>query len=179
MAISGMEELLDPSFTEGIDRLELADVRARRDRVQEAADVLSYLRRMVQGRLDLVLAEHEARTSGQRADLAELVERLKRGEIIADGTRSPGLGRLAATLEPADTDGWIAAELDQILDANRLGALPDLSEADLAAAVEGLSGLERRVSDQRGRLLDLANRLQEEIVRRYKTGEASVDTLLG
>jgi hypothetical protein len=157
----------------------MADVRNRRDECQVAADVLSYLRRIVQGRLDLVHAELERRaTGGEHADLADMVEQLKRGEIIADSTRTSGNGRLPMNFEPADADGWIAQELDEIFDAGQAGELPDLDEGKLRSIADALHELERKVSDQRNRLHERHDALQSEVVRRYKSGEATVDTLL-
>lgn len=179
MAISGIEQLLDPAFVDAIAELEMGELRGRRDQCQHASDTLSYLRRLVQGRLDLVHDELERRSSGgERRDLSEIVEDLKRGEILGEGTRSDGLGRLPQSFSPADADGWIAAELEAVLPAERLAALPDLAEAELKDVADKLQRVERRVSDQRAELHKRTDVFQEEIVRRYKTGEASVDALL-
>lgn len=178
MAISRIDDILSPAYVEGLESLPIADVRSRRDETQEAADELSYLRRMVQGRLDIVHADLQRRAGGEAGDLHELVEQLKRGEILADGTRSAGLGRLPHNLAPADLDGWIARELDSVVGADRMSALPDLDEDELRGIADQLEELERRVSEQRSTLHDRANTLQEEIVRRYKSGEATVDSLL-
>lgn len=178
MAIERIDELLDPSFVAGLADLPLGEVRRRRDQCQEASDVLSYLRRMVQGRLDLVQAELEARTSGEGGGVEAIVERLKRGEILAGGTRASGFGRLPTNLDPADADGWIARELEQTLGADRLGRLEALDAGELDSIRDGLVNLERKVSDQRNVLHERTNLLQEEIVRRYKSGEATVDSLL-
>ena len=179
MAISGIEQLLDPSFVDGIADLEMAELRGRRDECQHASDTLSYLRRLVQGRLDLVHDELERRSSGgAHRDLSAIVEGLKRGEILGEGTRSSGLGRLPQSFSPADADGWIAAELDAVLPPDRIGDLPDIEEAELKEVAEKLQHIERRVSDQRAELHKRTDAFQEEIVRRYKTGEASVESLL-
>lgn len=176
MAIERIEELLSPEFVSGLDRLAMSEVRGRRDQCQEAADALSYLRRLVQGRLDIVHADLERRAGGEAGDLADLVDNLP--EILSEGIRGSGLGRLPTSFSPADADGWISRELDAIADADRLGHLPELDDSDVRAMAGRLDDLERKVSDQRRRLFDAANSLQEEIVRRYKTGEASVDSLL-
>lgn len=178
MAISRIEAILSPDYVDDLASLPMAEVRKRRDESQEAADTLSYLRRLVQGRLDIVHADLERRAGGEPSDLASLVERLEKGEIISDSTKTGGLGRLPTSLGPADTDGWISQELDEIVDAERLTSLADLGDDDVRTISDRLSELERKVSTQRNTLHDVANRLQEEIVRRYKSGEASVDSLL-
>ena len=179
MPIADIERLLDDSLIEGLAELPMDEVRSRRDACQEAADVLSYLRRMVQGRLDIVGVELQRRSSGQEtADMAELVEQLKRGEILADHTRTGGFGRLPMTFGAAATDGWIAAELEAVAGVARLADLPELEESELRAMADSLTELEHRVSGQRAILHERTNKLQEEIVRRYKSGEASVESLL-
>jgi hypothetical protein len=178
MAISRIETILSPDYVDDLQSLSMAVVRERRDESQEAADVLSYLRRLVQGRLDIVHADLERRAGGEPSDLAALVERLEKGEIISEGTHAAGLGRLPASFGPADTDGWISQELDQIIGAERLSTLGELSDDGVREIADSLVELERKVSAQRSTLHDVANRLQEEIVRRYKSGEASVDSLL-
>lgn len=178
MAISRIETLLNPDYLEGVDELPMSEVRTRRDDCQEAADVLSYLRRIVQGRLDIVHAEIERRIGGTSADLHELVEQLKRGEIFGDQGRPSGLGRLPMNLGAADADGWITQELDDILDAKQLSELPELEEGQLREVADALIELERKVSDRRNALHERHDVLQAEVVRRYRTGEASVDSLL-
>jgi hypothetical protein len=177
MAIAAIEQLLDPSYVDGVAEMSMDDLRSRRDECQHASDALSYLRRMVQGRLDLVHAELERRLTGTKQDLGDIVEELKKGGLLSDGIRPPGLGRLPQSFEPADADGWIAAELDEILDANRLAELGSLEEAELRTVADGLGRIERRVSDQRAQLHQRTDAFQEEIVRRYKSGEANVDSL--
>jgi len=178
MAIARIDTILNPDYVEDLESLPMTEVRKRRDETQEAADVLSYLRRLVQGRLDIVHADIERRSGGEPGDLAALVERLEKGEILAEGTRAGGLGRLPTTMGPAAMDGWISQELDKVVGADRLVALPDLDDNEVRSIADQLVELERKVSAQRNSLHDVANRLQEEIVRRYKSGEATVDSLL-
>jgi chaperonin cofactor prefoldin len=65
-----------------------------------------------------------------------------------------------------------------VLDADHTAALPTMSEAELRAVGERLTAIEQRISDQRRALHERIDKLQAEIVSRYKTGEASVDGLL-
>ncbi|MDQ1375171.1 MAG: hypothetical protein QOJ09_2509, partial [Actinomycetota bacterium] len=65
-----------------------------------------------------------------------------------------------------------------VADPRRLSSLPDMGEGQVRSLADDLGELERTTSDQRRLLLDRIDVLQEEIVRRYKEGEASVDSLL-
>jgi hypothetical protein len=53
-----------------------------------------------------------------------------------------------------------------------------MGEEGLDELLEKLSSLERSVSSERRALHDIQDRVQEELVRRYRSGEATVDALL-
>lgn len=171
-----LSEVTDPGYLDGLEQWTLEDVRARRDEATELETGLSYLRRIVQGRLDIVVAEQRHRELGERGDVSELVDELP--SILSGNVHAPGLGRLPTLLAPGEMDPALEAGLDQILPAAYLAQLPDLPEDELRRAAAGLTEFERSVSTQRRAVLDVLDRLQEEIVRRYRTGEATVDSLL-
>ena len=158
-------------------QLTVGELRERRNAVQSTEQTLSYLRRLVQGRLDIVLDERQRRADGAASrDLSALVDDLP--NILADHGAAGGRGALPdVTLPSADVDEFLHG-LDHILGADKLGRLNELGDADLGAAADALSGLEQRVSQHRRNLHNAIDSFQEEIVRRYKTGEASVDVLL-
>ncbi|MGH9094876.1 MAG: aerial mycelium formation protein [Acidimicrobiales bacterium] len=172
-----LDELLAPSYVEALEDLPLPEVRARRGAATEVETGLSYLRRLIQGRLDIVAAERDRRAAGQaEGDVADLVERLP--GILSDHVRAPGLGRLPSTMGPGEVDEALLAELDRLVPPEDLSHLGNLSDEQLATVVSGVDGLEQNVSRRRKALFDVIDRLQAEIVRRYRTGEANVDNLL-
>jgi hypothetical protein len=178
MTAASLGELLATQFSEGLESLPLAEVRSRRASATEVETSLSYLRRLVQGRLDIVLAEHARREAGLAPeDAGELVKRLP--EILGDHVHAPGLGRLPTLMAPGDLDPALTGRLDSIIDPARLCELPRLSDEQLQGVESKLYDLEREVSGQRRALHEVLDRLQGEIVRRYQSGEASVDSLLG
>src|SRR4051812_18256568 len=86
-------------------------LRTMRAECQTVETGLSYLRRLVQGRLDVVTAEIERRAAGgDRDDLSTLIGKLP--QILSDRTRTPGVGRLPQHLAPGDVRGALASELD-------------------------------------------------------------------
>src|SRR2546423_921519 len=80
--------------------------------------------------------------------------------------------------EPAEIDADLVARIDGIADGKRLSSLPELDDVDISRLSDELADLERELSLQRRALHERIDVLQEELVRRYKTGEASVDSLL-
>ena len=136
---------------------------------------LSYLRRLAQGRLDIVADELRRRSDGSPpTDMHGLVERLP--SILAEHVTSPGPGRLPTYFEPGDLEE-VSAQLDAIVDTAALSGLPELSDDGVRELMERLTGLEHEVSAQRRALHDRIDALQGELTRRYKTGEATVESL--
>jgi RsiG-like len=171
------EDVSDPSYLDGLGDWPIAKIRTRRDEANEVETGLSYQRRIVQGRLDIVAAELHRRQAGDTAgDVSELIEQLP--SILSEHVRAPGLGRLPALMGPGQLDPGIESKLEEILPATRLSALPDLEDSELSDRAERLDELERSVSAQRKAVFEIVDRLQAEVVRRYRSGEATVDSLL-
>ena len=173
-----LDRVLAADYLAGMEERPLTEVRAMRAECQRAETAVSFLRRLVQGRLDIIHAYLDRREDeGGEVDMEELVSEL--GAIMAAGPPRPaGNGRLPAQLAPDLEAGDIAAELDEVIDAVQVANLAQMSEPQLRSAAERLAAFEARVSQQRRMLHERIDRLQAEIVSRYKTGGASADELL-
>lgn len=175
--MSQLDRILGSEYLGDLESRSMTDVRAMRAECQEIETGLSYLRRLIQGRLDIVGAEQQRRREGREAgDLSDLISQLP--EILSDRTRAPGLGRLPQLMAPGEIDPELSAQLDEIVGHHDLETLPGLEAGELDRMHDGLEALEREVSDRRRQLFDRIDRLQAEITRRYRTGEASVESLL-
>ena len=171
-----LDRLLADTYVARIGELSMVDLRARRTECSEVEGALSYLRRLVQVRLDIVMAELENRAAGGSGELSELVDRL--GEILAEGGTRTVAGRLPSLVLPDVDYELLTADLDAIIDVEKAGALAETDEGEVRRIADALVELERRVSSQRRALHEHLDKLQAEVVRRYKSGEATVDTLL-
>jgi hypothetical protein len=172
-----LERLFAPDYLNGLKDRSLQEVRTMRAECQEAETAVSYLRRVAQGRLDLVHACLDPSDGKETVDLDSLVERLP--SIIGSGPPRPaGPGRLPSQMLPDMDKDDLTQEIDSLLDADKIGELPGMGRDELQAVAERLTELEARISDQRRALHERIDKLQAEIVSRYKTGEASVDGLL-
>ena len=69
-----LDRILTGPYLDGIDDRSLDDIRAMRTECQQAEVALSYLRRLIQGRLDIVHAYLEHEGSDAPPDLAALVD---------------------------------------------------------------------------------------------------------
>lgn len=151
--------------------LRLPELRAvRRDATRDEAD-LSYLRRLLQGRIDILRAELARRAAPE----TPVVDRLS--EILAD---TPSLHRSSArhvTLSTPRNEEFrlLAAEALAEVELSDLAARTD---EELRAAMGRLVRHEQQVSQRRHLLQRTADDCSAEIARRYREGEAQVDDLL-
>jgi hypothetical protein len=174
---SDLGALLDPGYLGDLPARDMGAVRAMRAECQEVETGLSLLRRMVQGRLDIVGLELQRRAEGgDPDDLPDLIARLP--EVLSDRTHAPGVGRLPQMMTPGEMPPELEAELDGIVGTGHLADLPSVDDATLRSMADQLADFEQRVSAHRRDLFERIDALQAEITRRYKTGEASVDSLL-
>jgi hypothetical protein len=153
----------------------IQDVRAMRDETKIVEDTVSYRRRMIQGRLDIVAADLRRRAEGgSPIDVGTLIEQLP--DILSDRVQGGGTGRLPTGLIPPDED--VTADLDRVAGPDVLGHLSDLSDDAVAELARTLGELERQVSDARKGLFGRIDALNGELARRYGTGEADASGLL-
>lgn len=172
-----LDTLLDPGYLGDLAGRPMDEVRTMRATCQEVETGLSMLRRMVQGRLDIVGLELARRAEGaDAADLPDLIARLP--QVLSDRTGSAGVGRLPRLMAPGELPADLEAELDAILATAKFTSLPSVDGAGLQALAVQLEAFEQKLSGHRKALFERIDALQAEITRRYKTGEATIDALL-
>lgn len=167
-----IDRVLAEDYLDGLREASLAEVRAMRtDSEQEEVD-LSYLRRLVQGRLDVLgaeLARRKGATGNLVADLAK---------ILAEEQRSParGSGR-HAPMEPSRVSSHRRHVESLVADVD-LSDVSARSEEDLEKTRAMLGEQEQLLSAQRREVQTVMDACSGEITRRYRDGEADVATLL-
>ncbi len=167
----------DGADLEGLEQRSTDEVRVMRAECQSLEAQVSYVRRLAQGRLDIVDAELDRRHEGRPpSDLAEMVAALP--DTLGRHLTAPGSGRRPTTIEPIEPDPALVEPLDRVLDVDALGSLPSRSDDDLAEIRVGLASVEADLSARRKLLFERLDALSAEITRRYRTGEASVESLL-
>lgn len=168
-----LEQLITFEEPADLSACTLADLRSVRDGYQEVESGLSYSRRIVQGRLDTVSVELERRA--EHDPDTDLLHRLP--AALAAHTRGPGLPRPVQDLAPPPWADHIVAEVDKLLGPTTLSELSSVPDADLLETAASIAALEREVSGVRQEIHGRIDRVQDEIVSRYRAG-ASVDDLL-
>jgi hypothetical protein len=158
-------------YAQGLEELSLDDVRDRRDECRAELEYLSLLRRLVQGRAEILKAEVERRRDPQ--DSGSLVDRL--AEILAPDESHVSSRGAAVQVGVPDDELAIARRRVERLVADAgisdPGSLPDDS---LATAVDLLFAEERSVSADRAQVIGVLEAVQDELKRRYKEDVSQV-----
>jgi len=172
-----IDRVLAPDYLDGLPDLDLDELRARRAEADQEEVDLSFARRLLQGRLDILRAEREARESGDAGPrLPRSDDQLARelAKILADEPRQDhGLGKHMGGPIPSRVGEHRREAERAVADVGSSDPSP-LADADLLGALEHLEDVERRVSRARRQVQQVVDALTQEIARRYQAGEVPV-----
>jgi hypothetical protein len=174
-----LQRLLAKDLVPDVTAVPLDDLRRLRVECSLAEGDVSFVRRVAQGRFDIVGHESRRRSgaSDSAPDLSGLLFDLP--DILSLGTSSASPGnRMLAIHEPGVLAQSLMAELDQAASPRDLTSLEQLGDDRLSQLLEGLRDFEVDLSTNRRRLHERIDSIQGEIARRYRDGEASIDSLL-
>lgn len=168
-----VDRVLAPEFVADLAALDLTEIRSRRLLAEQEEADLSFLRRMLHGRIDIVRAEIARRdpANAGRSLIDSLVE------ILSDSRPEPrGLGR-HVSVEPTRVDEHRRHAEQAISDAvmSDVGAR---TPQELDAAIVSLTRHEHEVSETRAVVQKVADVFSEEMTRRYQVGLADVESVL-
>jgi hypothetical protein len=160
-----IDRIRDEAYVQGLDRLSVGDLRARRDECLAEREHLSLLRRLVQGRAEILQAELEAR--GDTESRAPLVERLAK---IFTGDEHEVSSRGEAVRVPVPQEELLLARrrVERLVNDTELSSPGSLDDDALAAAIDTLADEEHQVSLARADVFHALDALQDELKRRYK-----------
>jgi hypothetical protein len=158
-----IDRIRDPRFVEGIAELPLGEVRARRDECKAESEYLSLLRRLVQGRVEILKAELAGRADH---DQRPLVDRLS--EILASDEPATSRGEAMHLALPEEEMSLARRRVERLVADAGISDPTELDDDRLRSAVEVFTGEEIEVSAQRSDVLRVLDALQDELKRRYK-----------
>ncbi|QFR97797.1 hypothetical protein GBW32_16235 [Streptomyces tsukubensis] len=163
--------------THDLSVLGLPELRVlRRESQQNEAD-LSYIRRLLQGRIDILRAELALRADPTGAPVVEapVVDRLS--EILKDGPASHRSSARHLTVGTPHSEEYRSLAADMLSEVE-LSDLAARTDEELHAAMARQIRYEQQISRRRQLLQRTADGCSAEIARRYREGEAQVDDLL-
>jgi hypothetical protein len=156
-----IDDVLDPAFIADLANHDADALGAMADEVRTLETEVSYLRRLAQGRIDILTAEVNRRASG--GSLGDLIAALP--QILAGNEVRPPVmsARMPAQLIPSGNLQWHDG-LEELVADDTLANLPVLSDADLDAALAKLKSFEEEVSTTRRSLHKVIDAIETQLV---------------
>ncbi|MEA2432926.1 MAG: hypothetical protein QOG54_383 [Actinomycetota bacterium] len=170
-----VDRIVEPTYIDGYETRAIEELRVIRDECREGENEISFERRLCQARIDILSAELDHRAGRHTGDL---MSRLP--EILADderGSDSPLPDRAPDLSIPRNTD-IPRRRVDEIVGETTLSRLSQVPVEEIKKIIESLGEHERVLSAKRRQVHEVLDRIQEEIVRRYTSGEADPAALL-
>jgi hypothetical protein len=159
-----IDRIRRPAFLEGLAELSLVELRERRDECLAEREYLSLLRRLVQGRAEILKAEVDRRGGGDAQ--GTLVEQL--AAILTAEPQGPSRGEAVKVGVPEEELLLARRRVERLVSDAGLSDPTALPDDRLAEAVEVLVREEHEVSEARSAVIGVLDALQEELKRRYK-----------
>ena len=160
-----IDRIRDPSYLEGLEGRSLEDVRAQREECLAEREYLSLLRRLVQGRAEILKAELDQR--GADEDRGPLVDRLA-GILAGDEQGGSSRGEALKIGVPEDEMLLARRRVERLVADAGISDPQSLDDDQLAEAVEILAREEQTVSEARAAVISILDTVQDELKRRYK-----------
>jgi hypothetical protein len=160
-----IDRIRDPAFVQGLQDLSLEDLRARRDECMSEREYLSLLRRLLQGRAEILQAELEGRAAGE--DRSDLVDHLT--SILSDDEHPVTSRGEAVRVGVPDEEMLLARRrVERLASDAGISDPTTLDDAALSEAIGSLATEEHAVSESRREVIGILDTLQDELKRRYK-----------
>lgn len=172
-----IDRILDPEFTRDLTTVDIDELRDRRRVCDEVENELSYYRRMLHGRMDLLAFELRRRRG---EDSRSLIEALP--EILADsasGYVPTGPSGRPVKVTVPDLPEQRRRQIDEVLEADFLTRIALVDESELLEIQQSLVETEAVVSERRHAVQEVFNAVQAELTGRYRDGLANFDEILG
>ncbi|MBJ7460609.1 MAG: hypothetical protein JHC90_03385 [Ilumatobacteraceae bacterium] len=152
--------------------LTLPELRSLRTDLQNEEDAVSFVRRLAQGRLDVVREEKQKRGAGKSLDAQPEQLAAVFGQQQGGGSVRPPRDTEVPAHHPR------LAELTALCDTFHFADFAELSLGELDALVVALEAFEMVQSTDRKSLFGQIDALSAELVARYKNGGANINSLL-
>lgn len=167
-----IDRVLDPGYVDGLGGLTLDELRRRRDEAAQEETDLSYLRRLLHARIDIVRAERQRRTTGGESIVGQLAA------ILADNALRPARGSGRHQLFEPTRAGDHRRQAEALVGNSDLSDVVSLTDEKLVETLQEYSDEESSVSARRREVQAVVDLCNAEIANRYHNDTALVDELL-
>jgi hypothetical protein len=159
-----IDQVLAEGFTDGLGDLDDGEVRRRRDLARAELEYLSFLRRLLQGRRDILRDELDRRRSG--GEPQSVIERVV--SVLSEGSRGPSRGEALVVPLPDEELALARRRVERLLSDANLSDLVSLSDDDIEGAVRRIDEEERSTSSTRAQVIQALDILQDDMKRRLR-----------
>lgn len=168
-----LDRVVDPAYVAELEGLPIEDIRTRKAECEELESELSYARRLLQGKLDILREALERRAGGGQSGLEQLIHRLPK--ILADD-EMPSIKRHSPVSIPPNAEKQ-RREVERL--SGDLTQLDDMEPDELTATIDKLAKAELAASRDRRAIQDVLDKINKELIRRYREGQADPTALIG
>ena len=169
-----VDRIFDPAYVENLQATPIEELRRKKAECEALEAEVSYARRLIQGKLDILRHGAERIAGGDRLGVTELVEDLP--NILSDGVGGSA-SRLQRVLTPANAADQ-RREVERLASTADLTRLDELSSTEIQEIVERLTEAEKETSHRRRRIQAIMDQFTAEMVRRYREGQEDPTALL-
>ncbi len=167
-----IDQIEDPAFLASLESQDEEELRTKRVMCDELDLELSYYRRMLHGRLDLVAFQMRRLAGEEEATLLDALPRIL-AEGAYTGASPGGLPSRVVPVEAPPVDRHGRRPVDKALDGDFIVRLPQLDIDSLREIQVFLETIVADVSRQRTSVHHALDTIQEELTRRYRDGSSS------
>ena len=159
-----IDHIRDPGYLEGLGDRSLDDVRSMREECLAEREYLSLLRRLVQGRAEILRAELDGRGGEDRGPLVDRLAGILAGDEQAGASR----GEALKVGVPEEELLLARRRIERLVADAGISDPQSLDDDQLAEAVDILAREEHTVSEARSAVISVLDVVQDELKRRYK-----------
>lgn len=160
------DRIFDPTYLQRLETLSIDELREMRQECEELEAEVSYTRRLLQGKIDILRHEIQRRKEGGEAGAEGLIERLP--AILGDGP--PGTaGRHLRVLVPRNAETQ-RRDVECLASETTLARIDEISTDEVSAIIDRLAEAESQTSEERRRIQQVMDAIRAELVRRYREG---------
>jgi len=169
-----VDRIFDPTYVENLTSLPVAELRKRKAESEALEAEVSYARRLIQGRLDILRHGAERMATGDKLEVTEMVEDLP--GILSEGVGGSA-SRLPRIIAPANAENQ-RREVERLASTADLTRLEELTPAEIQEMVDRLTEAEKETSHRRRRIQGVMDQITGELVRRFREGQEDPTALL-